>query len=56
MCRFSKQLGEQLAELHCHNRRQLDRLSKEQQTVGTVNNQYDQYSLTGQKRCSHGFM
>lgn len=38
MHRFSKQLGEQLADLHCHNKRQLERLNKEQQTVGTITN------------------
>ncbi|CAJ1075191.1 Ketosamine-3-kinase [Xyrichtys novacula] len=32
--KFSKQLGEQLADMHMHNKRQLEKLSKEQQTVG----------------------
>lgn len=34
MHRYSKQLGEQLADMHCHNKRQLENLDKEQQTVG----------------------
>ncbi len=34
MCRKSKQLGEQLADLHVHNKRLLEKLNKEQQTVG----------------------
>lgn len=34
LSKFSKQLGEQLADLHCHNKSQLERLNKEQQTVG----------------------
>ncbi|XP_061830392.1 ketosamine-3-kinase-like isoform X2 [Nerophis lumbriciformis] len=32
--KYSKQLGDQLAELHLHNKRQLEKVSKEQQTVG----------------------
>lgn len=45
MRRFSKQLGEQLADLHSHNKRQLERFSEEQQTVGNVKNtrQCNQY-------------
>lgn len=34
MHRYSKQLGEQLADMHSHNKRQLEKLGKEQQTVG----------------------
>lgn len=34
MHRYSKHLGEQLADLHVHNKRQLEKLNKEQQTVG----------------------
>lgn len=32
--RHSKHLGEQLADLHLHNKRQMEKLNKEQQTVG----------------------
>ncbi|XP_012726503.2 ketosamine-3-kinase isoform X1 [Fundulus heteroclitus] len=32
--KYSKQLGEQLADLHLHNKRQMDKQNKEQQTVG----------------------
>ncbi|KAI3359746.1 hypothetical protein L3Q82_014121 [Scortum barcoo] len=32
----SQQLGEQLADLHLHNKRQLEKLNKEQQTVGKL--------------------
>ncbi|XP_061702842.1 ketosamine-3-kinase [Syngnathoides biaculeatus] len=32
--KYSKQLGEQLADLHLHNKRQLQKVSKEQHTVG----------------------
>ncbi|KAG7505151.1 hypothetical protein JOB18_024627 [Solea senegalensis] len=32
--KYTKHLGEQLADLHLHNKRQLEKLSKEQQTVG----------------------
>ena len=46
--RHSKHLGEQLADLHLHNKRQMEKLNKEQQTVGnnktssntTVNSSY----------------
>lgn len=34
MCRYSKHLGEQLADLHLHNKRLMEKLNKEQQTVG----------------------
>ncbi|CAK6963094.1 ketosamine-3-kinase-like [Scomber scombrus] len=34
LTKYSKQLGEQLADLHFHNKRQLEKLNKEQQTVG----------------------
>ncbi|XP_075936260.1 ketosamine-3-kinase [Anarhichas minor] len=34
LTKYSKHLGEQLADLHVHNKRQLDKLNKEQQTVG----------------------
>ncbi|XP_038558234.1 ketosamine-3-kinase [Micropterus salmoides] len=34
LSKYSKCLGEQLAALHLHNKRQLDKLNKEQQTVG----------------------
>ncbi|XP_053194337.1 ketosamine-3-kinase-like [Scomber japonicus] len=34
LTKYSKQLGEQLADLHLHNKRQLEKLNKEQQTVG----------------------
>ncbi|KAK5913972.1 hypothetical protein CgunFtcFv8_008447 [Champsocephalus gunnari] len=34
LTKYSKHLGEQLANLHVHNKRQLDTLNKEQQTVG----------------------
>ncbi|KAM9780570.1 ketosamine-3-kinase [Neosynchiropus ocellatus] len=32
--KYSKQLGEQLADLHLHNKQQLEKNNKEQQTVG----------------------
>uniref|UniRef100_H3CYK3 protein-ribulosamine 3-kinase n=1 Tax=Tetraodon nigroviridis TaxID=99883 RepID=H3CYK3_TETNG len=32
--KYSKDLGEQLADLHLHNKRQLEKLNKAQQTVG----------------------
>lgn len=32
--KYSKQLGAQLADLHTHNKKQLEKLNKEQQTVG----------------------
>ncbi|XP_061556723.1 ketosamine-3-kinase [Phycodurus eques] len=32
--KYSKQLGEQLAHLHLHNKRQLQKVSEEQQTIG----------------------
>jgi len=32
--RYSSQLGESLANLHLHNKRQLDQQMREQQTVG----------------------
>lgn len=32
--RYSKDLGKQLADLHLHNKKQLEKLNKEQQTVG----------------------
>lgn len=32
--RYSKLLGEQLADLHLHNKRQLEKLNEAQQTVG----------------------
>ncbi|XP_019752928.1 ketosamine-3-kinase [Hippocampus comes] len=32
--KYSKQLGERLADLHLHNKRQLEKVGKEQQTVG----------------------
>lgn len=31
--KYSKQLGEQLADLHLHNKRQMEKQNKEQQTV-----------------------
>ncbi|XP_034751196.1 ketosamine-3-kinase isoform X2 [Etheostoma cragini] len=34
LTKYSKQLGEQLADLHIHNKRQLDTFNKENQTVG----------------------
>ncbi|KAM8845165.1 ketosamine-3-kinase [Spinachia spinachia] len=34
LTKYSKQLGEQLADLHVHNKRQLEKIHKEQQTVG----------------------
>lgn len=34
LSKYSKQLGEQLADMHLHNKRQLEKLDKEQQTVG----------------------
>lgn len=34
MHRYSTQLGEQLADMHSHNKRQLEKLDEEQQTVG----------------------
>uniref|UniRef100_A0A3Q3MTH8 protein-ribulosamine 3-kinase n=1 Tax=Mastacembelus armatus TaxID=205130 RepID=A0A3Q3MTH8_9TELE len=34
LSKYSKHLGEQLAELHLYNKRQLEKLKKEQQTVG----------------------
>ncbi|KAM4598661.1 ketosamine-3-kinase isoform 1-T1 [Polymixia lowei] len=34
LTKYSKQLGEHLADLHLHNKRQLDKQDKEQQTVG----------------------
>ncbi|XP_029913584.1 ketosamine-3-kinase [Myripristis murdjan] len=34
LSKYSKQLGEQLADLHLHNKRQLDKQNKEQKTVG----------------------
>lgn len=34
MSRYSKQLGEKMADLHLHNKKQLEKLNKEQQTVG----------------------
>ncbi|XP_053707368.1 ketosamine-3-kinase [Synchiropus splendidus] len=32
--KYSKQLGEQLADLHLHNKQQMEKINKEQQTVG----------------------
>ncbi|XP_077474592.1 ketosamine-3-kinase isoform X1 [Stigmatopora argus] len=32
--KYSKQLGEQMADLHLHNKRQFEKVSEEQQTVG----------------------
>ncbi|TNN71511.1 Ketosamine-3-kinase [Liparis tanakae] len=34
LTKYSKLLGEQLADLHLHNKRQLEKCNKEQQTVG----------------------
>ncbi|XP_042247967.1 ketosamine-3-kinase [Thunnus maccoyii] len=34
LTKYSSQLGEQLGDLHLHNKRQLEKLNKEQQTVG----------------------
>ncbi|XP_028311202.1 ketosamine-3-kinase [Gouania willdenowi] len=34
LSKYSKQLGEQLADLHLHNKRLLEKINKEQQTVG----------------------
>ncbi|XP_037544346.1 ketosamine-3-kinase [Nematolebias whitei] len=34
LCKFSKKLGEQLADLHLHNKRQMEKQEREQQTVG----------------------
>ncbi|TKS92044.1 Ketosamine-3-kinase [Collichthys lucidus] len=34
LSKYSKHLGEQLADLHLHNKKQLEKLKKEQQTVG----------------------
>uniref|UniRef100_A0A3P8S839 protein-ribulosamine 3-kinase n=1 Tax=Amphiprion percula TaxID=161767 RepID=A0A3P8S839_AMPPE len=34
LSKYSKQLGGQLADMHLHNKRQLEKLDKEQQTVG----------------------
>ncbi|XP_029363738.1 ketosamine-3-kinase [Echeneis naucrates] len=34
LSKHSKQLGEQLADLHLHNKRKMEKLMKEQQTVG----------------------
>lgn len=34
LSKYSKQLGAQLADLHTHNKRQLEKCNKEQQTVG----------------------
>jgi len=38
MCciRYSSKLGEQLADLHLYNKRQIEKQNKEQQTVGNV--------------------
>jgi len=35
-CRYSSKLGEQLADLHLYNKRQIEKQNKEQQTVGNV--------------------
>ncbi|XP_037113184.1 ketosamine-3-kinase isoform X2 [Syngnathus acus] len=34
LSKYSRQLGEQVADLHLHNKRQLEKVSKEQHTVG----------------------
>lgn len=34
--KYSSKLGEQLADLHLHNKRQIEKQSKEQQTVGNA--------------------
>lgn len=45
--RCSKDLGEQLADLHLHNKKQLEKLNKEQQTVGksTTKNRLNSWML-----------
>lgn len=34
LSKYSKHLGEQMADLHLHNKKQMEKLNKEQQTVG----------------------
>uniref|UniRef100_A0A3Q0RAE9 protein-ribulosamine 3-kinase n=1 Tax=Amphilophus citrinellus TaxID=61819 RepID=A0A3Q0RAE9_AMPCI len=41
LSKYSKQLGEQMADLHLHNKRQLEKQIKEQQTVGKGAGQSD---------------
>ncbi|KAG5832724.1 hypothetical protein ANANG_G00294200 [Anguilla anguilla] len=41
LCKYSAQLGDQLADLHLHNQRQRDRRDKEEQTVGKGSGQSD---------------
>ncbi|XP_029015974.1 ketosamine-3-kinase isoform X1 [Betta splendens] len=41
LSKYSKHLGEQLADLHLHNKKQLEKLNKEQQTVGKGAGQSD---------------
>lgn len=43
LCRYSTKLGEQLANLHLHNKRQMEKQKKEMQTVGNVF-KYDHFS------------
>lgn len=41
LSKYSKQLGEQMADLHLHNKRQLEKQMKDQQTVGKGAGQSD---------------
>lgn len=41
LSKYSKQLGEKMADLHLHNKKQLEKLNKEQQTVGKGAGQSD---------------
>lgn len=43
LCRYSTKLGEQLANLHLHNKIQMEKQKKEMQTVGNVF-KYDHFS------------
>lgn len=36
LSRYSKKLGEQLADLHLHNKKQMEKQEREQQTVGNL--------------------
>lgn len=46
LSRYSKKLGEQLADLHLHNKRQMEKQEREQQTVGNVTSTWMQILTT----------